>query len=618
MNRQFLLKLIFLVTSISQSLGAADDTFHIVTSLSSPCPEKVNGETCLTLQQYAIQVGLYASGRPNTTLILESGQHEIDVREFHLLLRGDFDNFTMVSTSAQVIVKVEYQLYYYTSSYTRFRLYIRGICFIRSNGGHEYLIRWRIYNTEDVIIESCAFFGVTLTVRDVSTVVILKSCFSNGNITHPGDSYFQSFLSESLTINETFFITNRSSSLTSNYDSRLAVVHIEDSRRSVVISGTMFVNNTSGALSIISGSYGSVVLISNIFFNNHNIEGYFAALFITRKHADISIVNTTFVYNSANYSSCGSFRIVDSSVNIVDSMFYYNWAHDDGGAGCITNGNLSISNSNFIQNFATGVGGALTSDNSSVTITKSVFRNNVAVYSGGALSTYVLSSDYIITRSSFIGNRAGGDGGAILVGRHESHLRVEDSTFSNNQATERGGAIAIFGSRMIMITTNIYDNEAAFGKSISACSSEVATSISLAQGQRDSFCTNYDSSIDHHYLTSAKEHSLPSNVNLGITMVCFKKLTSDNGIHGELKTTAAVSYTALTVSITLVIAVLLYVVITKAVPQIRRQQNGTENEVEIQDEPEPEPEYEEANVHANVDHIEMVPNVVYGSHGAAN
>ena len=228
---------------------------------------------------------------------------------------------------------------------------------------------------------------------------------------------------------------------------------------------------------------------------------------------------------------------------------------------------------------------------------------------------------YIITQSSFIGNHAGGDGGAILVGRSESHLRVEDSTFSNNQATERGGAIAIFGSRMIMITTNIYDNEAAFGKSISACSSDVATSISLAQGQRDhrySPCTNYDSSVDRHDFTSTKEHSLPSIVKLGITSVCFKKLTSDNGIHGELKTTAAVSYTALTVSITLVIAVLLYVVITKAVPQIRRQQNGTENAVEIQDEPEPEPEYEEANVRVNVDHIEMVPNVVYGSHGAAN
>ena len=474
-----------------------------------------------------------------------------------------------------------------------------------------------MYKTLSLMI--VLFLGIKLYINSVNTVVISRSCFSNGIITRLNNNYFTTSSTESVTINETHFITNTSAT-SKYYSSEQSAVYIRGNRRSVVISGTTFINCTSGAL-YISGSYynsgGSVVLISNIFFNNQDIEGYFAALFIARKHADISIVNTSFVYNFANYSSCGAFHIVDSSVNIVDSVFHYNWARDDGGAGCITNGNLSISNSNFIQNFATGVGGALTSDNSSVTITRSVFRDNMAVYSGGALSTYVLSSDYIITRSSFIGNRAGGDGGAILIGRRESHLRVEDSTFSDNRATERGGAIAIFGSTMIMITTNVYDNEAALGKLISSCSSEVATS--LPQGQRDhrySFCTNYDSSVDHHDLTLAKEHSLPSNVNLGITRVCFT--STSNGIRGKLQMAAAVSYTALTVSITLVIAVLLYVVITKAVPQIRQQQNRTENEVEIPDEPEPDPEYEEANVHANVDHIEMVPNVVYGSHGAAN
>ena len=614
MNRQFSLKLIFLVTSIVQALVAGEDTFYIVTSLSSTCPEKVNGETCFTLPQYATQVDPYASSRSNTTLILESGQHEIFLSDFLSLFHGDVGNFTMVSTNAHVLIKVVYPSHYlpYHSTHV---YYMRGISFIISE--YDYMVTLQIGYVQNVIIDDCTFLGIKLYIKSVNTVVISRSCFSNGNITRL-NNYFTTSSTESITINETYFITNTSAT-SKYYYSGQSAVYIGGNRRSVVISGTTFVNCTSGALYISRSYYhsgGSVVLISNIFFNNQNIGGYYSALF-TRKHANISIVNTTFVYNSANYSSCGAFHIVDSSVYIVDSVFYYNWARDDGGAGCITNGNLSISNSNFIQNFAMGVGGALTSDNSSVTITKSVFRDNMAVYSGGALSTYVLSSDYIITESSFIGNHAGGDGGAILIGRRESHLRVEDSTFSDNRANERGGAIAIFGSTMIMIATNVYDNEAALGKSISSCSSEVATS--LLQGQRDhrySFCTNYDSSVHHYDLTLTNEHSLPSNVNLGITRVCFT--STSNGIRGKLQMAAAVSYTALTVSITLVIAVLLYVVITKAVPQIRRQQNGTENEVEIQDEPEPEPEYEEANVHANVDHIEMVPNVVYGSHGAAN
>ena len=138
MNRQFSLKLIFLVTSIVQALVAAEDTFYIVTSLSSACPEKVNGETCFTLPQYATQVDPYASSRSHTTLILESGQHEIFLSNFLSLFHGDVGNFTMVSTNAHVLIKVVYPSHYlpYQSTYV---YYMRGISFIISEYDYIWL-----------------------------------------------------------------------------------------------------------------------------------------------------------------------------------------------------------------------------------------------------------------------------------------------------------------------------------------------------------------------------------------------------------------------------------------------------------------------------------------------
>ena len=167
MNRQSSLKLIvlFLVTSISQSLVAAEDTFHIVTSLSSPCPEQVNGGTCLTLQQYAIQVDPYTSSRSNTTLILESGQHDIFLSNFLSLFDGDFGigNFTMVSTSAQIMIKVVYPSHYslYRSADV---YYMRGISFIIFNG-YDYMVTLQIGYVQNVIIDDCTFLGIKLYIH---------------------------------------------------------------------------------------------------------------------------------------------------------------------------------------------------------------------------------------------------------------------------------------------------------------------------------------------------------------------------------------------------------------------------------------------------------------------
>ncbi len=66
------------------------ETYHIVTSPSSPCPGEFIGEPCSTLKQYAAS----PSQDSNVTLVMESGTHRL---QNMAILATRVDYFTMLA-----------------------------------------------------------------------------------------------------------------------------------------------------------------------------------------------------------------------------------------------------------------------------------------------------------------------------------------------------------------------------------------------------------------------------------------------------------------------------------------------------------------------------------------
>ena len=590
--------LCFIVSLINANFATCD-IFNIVTSTTSSCPGEYVGEPCLTLQQYAS----YPSKSANVTLILESGTHKLDRFDLRFV-SSHTEHFTIASEMAYIILTHDYSPYYYYYYYynQRARFHFSGISFIGRTSGYNVIL---IERTQEIIIENCSFQHIRLNVYNIRNITILRSCFSNYN---GYSEVVYSYSSNSILISECVFSNNTLNSY---------ILYISGNTVTVTINATTFINNTAQhyhGIVHLSGT-GVSALINTITFINNTVFGHGGVLQIAQKNdeSDISIANSTFILNSAENGNCGAFSITDASLDLRDSTFYYNRANTDGGVACIWDASVSVSDCTFIGNTANGIGGAIISDNSTVLVRSSLFRKNTAGYDGGAISIYAYPSNYTIEDSSFIDNSAGDDGGAIYVGRAGSNLRINRSTFSDNRATDKGGAIAIFGSMMNMTSTNIYNNMADLGKAISACNSEVVTPFSHTQS--DASCRDYDTNIDSYDIPLVEEQSKPSIIQLvGKDAVCSKLPKEDNTIHSKLQKASAAAYTALTVSITSVIGLLLYVIIMKIVQRIKNQTRAARHDTDHEPPPEnqPEPVYDVAQPITASDNIEMVPNVVYG------
>ena len=587
------------------------DTYYIVTSTSSSCPGEFSGDPCLTLQQYAANLNQDS----NITLMLESGTHEL---QDPVVTITSISEVIMIAEGAQIGFYPPRQTYYYYSgyiSYYYFSFSINNILTIRLSGIHfsctaGYICQFRMEYVQELIIEDCSFEGVELDLYYITSAVILQSCF-----------YDVSALS----------ITSSSTEITkSTFSNNTQAISFDSYREyyALTISESTFINNTStykGAAVYVSdfgnGQF-SILINASIFIDNTAaIEG--GALYLGGRFSNATgtITNSTFIYNSANSSNCGAISVTQNNIDLqlMNSVFYHNRANGDGGAACVRNADLIISKCTFVQNHALGNGGAFLLDNSTVDINFTLFKNNNAGQDGGALATYAYPSSYMIIQSSFIDNHAEDDGGAVFIGRMGSDLEIEQSTFINNHATDRGGAITIYGSMLIVIATNVYSNMANLGNSICSCDSEVKTSFPDTYGQIDptnSLCTNYDTTINYHDLPLVHEQGYPNTIQLSRSgEATCPLLTSDNSLHGELRKTSIVANTAVTISVTLALALLLYIIITKVV-QYRMTQRATSDGVTPNCD-QIDPLYEEARdctSKSDTKDIEMIPNVVYGKH----
>ena len=355
------LRVIINILIIINAQLAAGDVIHIVTSTATSCPGEFKGEPCLTLQQYASN----PSQSSNVTLILESGTHRL-LR--YRSLGTKLDRLMMISEGAQIILSNDLIF-----SWSCLTVRLSGIAFTCITGEYPIVI---IRYTQELLIENCKFQGVRLDLYDVTTTVILRSCFYDYFGQPVGVIYFGSSSSDStLNISECIFSNN---TWRYSYAYGGGAIYLSG-RGSIVIDSTTFINNTShhhGGALYLSGTRGSVLINASTFVNNSALEGNGGALYLTGEGSNnIIIRKTIFAFNSANNGHGGAISIAKSNVNLTESDFYYNSARNDGGAVCARNSNISISNCSFIQNIALGIGGALLADNSTVIIKFALFRN---------------------------------------------------------------------------------------------------------------------------------------------------------------------------------------------------------------------------------------------------
>ena len=209
--------------------------------------------------------------------------------------------------------------------------------------------------------------------------------------------------------------------------------------------------------------------IDNSVFN-HNIAwkgGAIATKYVSSSSSakldvDLILNNCSFINNRVNNQT----RKIES--DLMDS-YQYNSDYD-GGAVYGAFNRFSAYNSNFTSNQAQNDGGALYVQSSNGLIDLCNFLDNRAGLSAGAL---FISNNFLITRS-IISNNSAMYGGAITYQSYSYYNHVQDnlniynSTISNNFALESGGALRVGQSNITISNSNIYDNFAPTGSTMSS------------------------------------------------------------------------------------------------------------------------------------------------------
>ena len=468
---------------------AVCERYHIVASLSDPCPGEHNGEYCFTLQQFISEFYSLSVGQ-HLTLELEPGIHTLASRSLSITRKNsleiighnatincsryisrsfDFQSIEQVSISGINFIDCHRiylnTVYNATISGSKFNTHLRPL----STTGLEL----RITN---VAIHSCTFVGL-------STGVYLYSSNSSINFcTFVGQSTGVYLYSSSSSINSCNFVGNRRGMRIQHSDATIFNCTLRDNRISVsygsaiyiynsslMITQSSFINNTasSGGGAIYMGVYlftrieSSVTIDGCIFANNAANQG--GAIYINRfwqifvsQPLNCIIYRSIFINNNAIVR--GGAISAANNVSIVDSIFGYNTAPQCAAFSLngISTGSSLFESTIFLYNQAINstaeeddnvqyLGGVACVRDTSFVASNCTFSHNTAKHSGGVL--HAEDSSVTISSSSFHNNSARIDGGVLYTYLLPSTYVLQRCSFTNNRAGDDGGAIYIGKTR---------------------------------------------------------------------------------------------------------------------------------------------------------------------------
>lgn len=217
----------------------------------------------------------------------------------------------------------------------------------------------------------------------------------------------------------------------------------------LLIVESTFDSNT-GILGGVIANNKNAKIVNSKFINNGNMMNSSGGSIYNSDKGTLNINGCEFSNNSVH-----SIYLGDSSPKDEFGQYY-------GCGGAVYNrGNLYINDSSFDSNYAYRFGGAVlsTSKNSNIVeISNSIFTNNLAIWGQGG-AVHIENGQMKVSNSTFIANADKENGGGALYAKTSSGF-VYNSTFYKNTASYGGGAIAIWKSNIDIIACNISDNSA--------------------------------------------------------------------------------------------------------------------------------------------------------------
>ncbi|GAB4581710.1 MAG: hypothetical protein Fur0022_44600 [Anaerolineales bacterium] len=196
---------------------------------------------------------------------------------------------------------------------------------------------------------------------------------------------------------------------------------------SVSVTGTVFLNNTSGSAGA-GSSGGGLFTYGNAQIENSWFENNFTDLDGGGVKAEmLDLQNTTFLNNTAGDGG-GAYSEGETSVH--GGLFEGNVSSD--GGGLYVGASATLTDTIFSGNLAEYGGGLYVYDD--VTIMGGVFDQNESTQEGGG---GYLDGDAHVYETAFLNNDAGTDGGGLYV----ASAWLTGTTFLTNTAGEAGGGI---------------------------------------------------------------------------------------------------------------------------------------------------------------------------------
>ena len=474
----FIFEVLLILSSIDVT---ASNTFHIVTSLDSPCPGEFVGVPCLTLQQYVFNPSI----NDNTTLLFESGNHTLSspftaTAAMKYNLSGSDVEVECFSAAKFTFVAIQ-------------QVYISGIRFLRCHRGINFT------NILTLTISNCILqYGSSqvsrtrkppIIISNVAACYIQRSLFSyNTNAYNTGYGTLYILNSALHIYNSTFdnnfaeyqggviyaesnfgqllhvliFNSNFTNNRAGNTAGLGGVIFIGSRNNyrpliSLIVSNCSFINNTAqhdgGALSY----FGSeAVVITNSNFSNNSItrsDSRGGAIY------SISMINATQCHFNANTANEGGAIYSDSKLISEHSTFTNNVANN-GGAIYVRNIS-SITSCDFFHNTALNFGGGIysTGTNSSIFITSTFFINNTAIsFGGGAVYSNSRYSNITLMSSIFSNNSASYCSVLDVDEFYHFNVSIRDSVFTLNTATDSvlGGGVACIRNASIELLRSTF------------------------------------------------------------------------------------------------------------------------------------------------------------------
>lgn len=243
-----------------------------------------------------------------------------------------------------------------------------------------------------------------------------------------------------------------------------------------------FVNNEENSLHVVTAGDtivtglrfdGLVVRGGNA---NGSASNFLGGGLVLNGAENVTIVDSSFMYNTADGQGGGLLIWDSTSVDVVDATFSFNNASHEhvgcdytGGAGggiaVIDSVDVSISGAVVTYNSASELssGGGMYLECSSVVVSDSLIANNTASSSGGGIETGIAST--VIERTTITDNEAVYSGGGLSYDTSLGGAYLVDSIVSNNTAgAGGGGGMAVSGDSVVhTVNTSITGNAASIG-----------------------------------------------------------------------------------------------------------------------------------------------------------